>query len=57
MPSRSNKQARFMAAVAHDPAFAKRVNVPQSVGREFNRADARSGRLSRASRGNKRGGG
>jgi hypothetical protein len=28
-----------MAAVAHDPAFAKRVGVPQSVGRKFAKAD------------------
>jgi hypothetical protein len=29
----------MMAAVAHDPAFAKKVGIPQSVGREFNKAD------------------
>lgn len=29
-----------MAAVAHNPAFAKKVGVPQSVGKEFNAADA-----------------
>lgn len=28
-----------MAAVAHNPAFAKKVGVPQSVGKEFNKAD------------------
>ena len=28
-----------MAAAAHDPAFAKKVGVPVSVAREFNRAD------------------
>ena len=28
-----------MAAVAHNPAFAKKVGVPQSVGRDFNDAD------------------
>ena len=28
-----------MAAVAHSPAFAKKVGVPQSVGRDFNKAD------------------
>lgn len=39
MPSTSKKQARFMAAVAHSPAFAKKVGVPVSVGEEFNRAD------------------
>lgn len=39
MPSTSKKQERFMAAVAHNPEFAKRAGVPQSVGREFNQAD------------------
>lgn len=39
MPSTSKKQARFMAAVAHSPAFAKKVGVPTSVGKEFNAAD------------------
>lgn len=29
----------MMAAAAHDPEFAKRVGVPQSVAREFNQAD------------------
>ena len=28
-----------MAAVAHNPAFAKKVGIPQSVGEEFNKAD------------------
>ena len=28
-----------MAAVAHSPSFAKKVGVPQSVGKEFNKAD------------------
>ncbi len=28
-----------MAAVAHDPSFAKQVGVPQAVGQEFNKAD------------------
>lgn len=39
MPSTSKKQERFMAAVAHNPQFAKKVGVPQSVGKEFNKAD------------------
>lgn len=33
-----------MAAVAHNPKFAKRVKIPQSVGREFYAADKRLGR-------------
>jgi len=28
-----------MAAVAHSPAFAKKAGVPQSVGKDFNKAD------------------
>ena len=39
MPSTSKKQAKFMAAVAHSPEFAKKVGVPMSVGKEFNKAD------------------
>ena len=39
MPSTSKKQHNFMAAVANNPSFAKKVGVPQSVGKEFNQAD------------------
>jgi hypothetical protein len=39
MPSTSKKQHNFMAAVANNPSFAKKVGVPQSVGKEFNNAD------------------
>ena len=39
MPSTSKKQHNFMAAIAHNPAFAKKVGVPQSVGEDFNQAD------------------
>ncbi len=39
MPSRSAKQARTMAAAAHDPQFAKRMGIPQTVAKEFNQAD------------------
>ena len=28
-----------MAAVAHNPAFAKKAGVPQSVGKDFSEAD------------------
>ena len=28
-----------MAAIAHNPAFAKKVGIPQSVGKDFNQAD------------------
>ena len=39
MPSTSKKQHNFMAAAAHDPAFAKRVGISQKVATEFNQAD------------------
>ena len=39
MQSTSKKQHNFMAAVANNPSFAKKVGVPQSVGKEFNNAD------------------
>jgi hypothetical protein len=39
MPSKSEKQHNFMQAVAHNPAFAKKAGVPQSVGKEFAKAD------------------
>ena len=39
MPSTSGKQHRFMEAIAHNPAFAKKVGVPQSVGQDFATAD------------------
>jgi hypothetical protein len=38
MPAKSEKQERFMRAVAHSPSFAKKVGVPMSVGREFTKA-------------------
>ena len=39
MPSSSAKQHRFMEAVANNPSFAKKVGVPQSVGKDFSNAD------------------
>ena len=39
MPSVSKKQHNLMAAVAHSPAFAKKVGIPQSVGKDFSAAD------------------
>lgn len=35
VPAKSKKQEKFMQAVANNPAFAKKVGVPQSVGKEF----------------------
>ena len=39
MPSVSRKQHNLMAMVANDPAAAKRMGIPQSVGAEFMKAD------------------
>lgn len=44
MPSTSAKQHRFMEAVAHNPKFAAKAGVPQSVGRDFAAADKAKGR-------------
>ena len=39
VPSVSKKQHNFMAAVANNPAFAKKAGVPQKVGQDFAAAD------------------
>jgi hypothetical protein len=39
MPSKTLSQHRLMEAVAHNPKFAKKVGVPQSVGKDFAKAD------------------
>ena len=39
MPSESRRQHNFMEMVAHDPEAAKRVGVPQTVGKDFAEAD------------------
>ena len=39
MPSVSKKQHGFMAAIANNPKFAKKVGVSKSVGKEFMKAD------------------
>jgi hypothetical protein len=39
MPSVSKKQHGFMAAIANNPKFAKKVGVSKSVGEEFMKAD------------------
>ena len=41
MPSVSEKQRRFMQAAAHNPEFAKKADIPQSVAQEFVSADQR----------------
>jgi hypothetical protein len=39
VPSRSKAQHNLMAMVANDPAAAKRLGIPQKVGKEFMAAD------------------
>jgi hypothetical protein len=39
VPSTSKKQHNFMAAIANNPSFAKKVGVSQSVGKDFSAAD------------------
>ena len=39
MPSKSKAQHNLMTMVAHDPAAAKRLGIPQSVGKDYTQAD------------------
>lgn len=39
MPSKSKKQARTMKAAAHNKEFAENLDIPQSVAKEFVKAD------------------
>jgi len=39
MPSKSPAQAKLMRAAAHNPAFAKKVDVPVKVAKDFVKAD------------------
>ena len=39
MPSANKKQHNLMAMVANNPAAAKRLGIPQKVGKEFMEAD------------------
>lgn len=43
MPYSSPKQERLMRAVAHSPGFAKKVGIPQAVGRKFEAHKAEGG--------------
>lgn len=45
MPSKTKKQARTMAAAAHDPGFAKKMGIKKGVAKEFNKSDAKKGTL------------
>jgi hypothetical protein len=56
VPSKTARQARLMAAAAHDPAFAKKVGVPMKVAKEFNKADKGGKLLKKAMRKKPKGG-
>jgi hypothetical protein len=43
MPSKTRKQAKFMKAAAHNKAFAKKAGIPQSVAKDFAKADRKVG--------------
>ena len=47
MPTVSNKQERFMQAVANNPKFAKKVGVPTSVGKEFTKSGGSMKKMSK----------
>jgi hypothetical protein len=44
MPSKSEKQHRFMQAAAHNPQFAKKAGISPKLAKEFIEADKKSGR-------------
>lgn len=44
MPSKSKAQHNLMAMVANNPAAAKRLGIPQSVGKDYMKADKRKGK-------------
>ena len=39
MPSKTAKQRRTMRAAAHNPDFARTMDIPQHVARDFHEAD------------------
>lgn len=39
MPSKSERQKKFMSAAAHNPSFAKKAGIPSKVAKEFHNAD------------------
>lgn len=45
MPFKSKSQERLMRGVAHNPAFAKKVGIPQSVGKKFVEHKAEGGSM------------
>lgn len=39
MPTKSKKQEKLMNAVAHNKDFAKKVGIPQKVGKEMTKGN------------------
>jgi hypothetical protein len=50
MPSKSKSQAKFFAAAAHNPEFAKKAGISQSAAKEWNDADEKEGNLKKGSK-------
>ena len=50
MPSKSKSQAKFFAAAAHNPEFAKKAGISQSAAKEWNAADEKEGNLKKGSK-------
>lgn len=44
MPSKSPEQRKLMRAVAHNPEFARKAGIPQSVGEKYMKADKMKGK-------------
>jgi hypothetical protein len=55
MPSKSKAQHNLMAAVAHSPAFARKVGISPAVGRDFVAADKARKRTDKPTKEAKRG--
>ena len=49
MPSKSKSQARFFAAAAHNPDFAKKAGISTKAAKEWNKADEKAGTLKKGS--------
>lgn len=43
MPYKSKAQEKLMRAVAHSKEFAAKVDIPQSVGKKFEKEDKMAG--------------
>lgn len=50
MPTVSKKQQKFMEAAAHNPEFAKKAGIKQSVAKDFVVADKKAGKIPKKSK-------